>query len=271
MYGLSGVEKFIKGSKWRTGEPMKVRGTDIPEGSLFEVAYSRRRDQETVAVKFVDEFRFYDLRKINHRPVRRRYKGRWSKADEMVPAIQLSKSVLVEYPEGHGEYFIREIDTGNIWGRAIRQNSPSMHGKQYISVPNALVGLVSILFKKQITNMDTKPLVEIIGFNPITHEEIGVTPINPAWWSLVLRMALASANAALVCRSTRQRMQAFMGMLPMDISPDMDTIVQGPVMRDKLTEIGIEYHHGNYMIFLMSNHDSVLTKIMFPDITIIGI
>jgi hypothetical protein len=193
------VEQFIKGSVWATVTPIKVRGADIPVGTKFEVVYPRRRESNLVACKFLDPIAF-PKRQNRHTSVvsrpRRGTKGRFHKADELISAARLEGAQIVSLPASPLEYFIRKVETNEIYCGGHERPSafydlPFSEGNHFVSADNARIGIVTMLFKKYYKSKakEGTPPWEIVGYDPFANEVLEVHAVSETWWNNIVRMA----------------------------------------------------------------------------------
>lgn len=284
---------------------MKINGSEVPVGSVFEVMYPRRRENNQVALHFLDV-------KVKKRKGTGRTKGRFSKADALIQFKRLTHCELV-HPGNEMEYFIRIAGTDKLWlghrgevltdheGKPLATRALSKprfcdeagwdHANHYVSLNNAITGVVTIMFKHYATldkiGREVQSL-EIVGRNPIRETIMETHPIGGDWWANVV--ALARVGRAYKTDKTvdtpRTRLQRLASAIPMDCPKwnfvalfsnsyvhslkDADTSIRNgrKCVMEKLNEIG--FHEGYHLqgegdLLFNEDSDRVLLKLAMND------
>ncbi len=289
------VDRFVKGTVWRTTQPMKVRHTDIPVGTIFEVVYPRRRESDLVAVKFSGITFARRAERRGSAPLSRTRKGRFHKADELVYADRLAHAEIVTLPGSTAEYYIRRIEDQKLWSGGNLSPAgfaevPFSEANHYVSADNARVGIVTLMFREHRTlPIGDTPSWEIVGYDALTGKVVETISIHPAWWTNMLRLSRLFHSLPKPVKdekrnrnTLRQRVRRVANALSIDAREwsylvFLDFKVNGgssPSFVDqrdkalaKMSNSGIEEYHlgGDNIILLVHDTDRVMMKLLFAE------
>lgn len=282
------IQRFTKGSIWRTSATLWIFGKEIPTNTLFKVAYNRRRDSDTVAVSFIDDaVNMSDISadaspssKKKHKKKSRRL--RYKNADAVVNVARLSGAMLVEDSQSADEYFIRDVDSQYVWAgggmhrNAAFYNEPVASGNHYISESNARIGIITILFRRNRPSVSLDhPQWKIVKNNVRTMVTEDCAPLEEVWWRNVTKLANAAKGSkhSKGLDSPKNKLQMVANRIKLD-DPEWYFAIIDPaslrISETMLSSLGISDHSRvGDVILLKSDEDRVLLKLAVGELVTI--